>query len=188
MLNRRNSRWPRSRNRSCAIRLRSSRGCRLASRSHARLVALDAMNNVGSALRIAREAAGIKLVRLAEQLGVSPNFLGDVERGNRALPRKYYALLPPALHVAVLEARLVEHRKAIVELEDNLAALGGSCDQSAASPTRSIFVAIVSCGGRPAHAGSTTAPEREATISLSLHTGAAVRDRLGVPTCPTCGT
>jgi predicted transcriptional regulator len=74
------------------------------------------MSKVTDALRSARKEAGIRQRALASMLGITPQFLADIERGRRELMRRHYANLPDQIRRKVIAAAIDEYRDAIAEL------------------------------------------------------------------------
>ncbi len=74
-------------------------------------------NLIGAALRKARREANLKQKDLASVLGLSPQFLSEIEHGGRRLPEDRYALLPHPIRDAVIDAAKGELRDQIARLE-----------------------------------------------------------------------
>jgi transcriptional regulator with XRE-family HTH domain len=72
------------------------------------------------ALRGARKSAGLTQRQIAEMLGITPQFVNDIEHGKRALGEKYLPLLPPVMRTIVATAMMDEHRAAITRIGDDL--------------------------------------------------------------------
>jgi len=68
---------------------------------------------VADALRNSRVSAGLTQRQVAEMLGVTPQFMSDIEQGRRALGEKYLAKLPPGMRKRVASAMMDEHQNAI---------------------------------------------------------------------------
>mgnify|MGYP001599507943 CR=1 FL=1 len=73
---------------------------------------------VADALRNARVSAGLTQRQIAEMLGVTPQFICDIELERRVLGEKYLPLLPPGIRVLVTWAMVNEHRSTIARLEN----------------------------------------------------------------------
>ncbi len=66
------------------------------------------MSRITDALRDARRKAGLTQRDLAETLGLSPQFMNDVELGRRELPERHYHALPGPIRHAVVAAAIAE--------------------------------------------------------------------------------
>ncbi len=66
------------------------------------------MSQITDALRDARRKAGLTQRDLAETLGLSPQFMNDVELGRRELPERHYPALPGPIRHAVVAAAIAE--------------------------------------------------------------------------------
>lgn len=75
---------------------------------------------VAIALRNSRISAGLTQKQVAEALGVTPQFISDLEKDRRALGEKYLPMLPPVMRAFVSEAMMNEHRSAISRIGDGL--------------------------------------------------------------------
>lgn len=73
---------------------------------------------VADALREAREAAGLTQRQIAEMLGITPQFVSDIENDRRALGEKYLPDLPPTIRTQVALAMMREHQSAIDRLSE----------------------------------------------------------------------
>ena len=63
----------------------------------------------GAALRILREKDGYTVARLAETLGISPQYLGDIEAGRRTLKRNP-GLIKKIAETLNVPTSMIEHR------------------------------------------------------------------------------
>jgi transcriptional regulator with XRE-family HTH domain len=66
------------------------------------------MSRVTETLRNARIAAHVSQRELAERIGLTPQFLSDIERGRRELPVQRIVDLPDSIRGAVVRAALEE--------------------------------------------------------------------------------
>jgi transcriptional regulator with XRE-family HTH domain len=66
------------------------------------------MSKVTETLRKARIAANVSQRELAELIGLTPQFLSDIERGRREFPVQRLADLPNPIRTAVVKAALEE--------------------------------------------------------------------------------
>jgi transcriptional regulator with XRE-family HTH domain len=64
---------------------------------------------IGITLRTARLAAGLRQSELAEQMGISPQFLSDLEKGRRTFHDRYLDMLPEMIRVSVAIAVKAEY-------------------------------------------------------------------------------
>lgn len=71
---------------------------------------------VSVALRDARTAAGLTQRQVADMLGVTPQFISDIEQDRRALGEKYLPSLPPNVRIKVALAMMSEHQEAIARI------------------------------------------------------------------------
>jgi len=71
---------------------------------------------VADALRKSRVSAGLTQRQVAEMLGVTPQFMSDIEQGRRALGEKYLHKLPDAIRASVISAMVNEHKSAIARI------------------------------------------------------------------------
>ncbi len=75
---------------------------------------------VADALRRSRISAGLTQRQVAEMLGITPQFMSDIEQGRRALGEKYISKLPPVMRAFVATAMMDEHKTAISRICDEL--------------------------------------------------------------------
>ena len=66
------------------------------------------MAKAGSALRKCREQAGVTQRQFARELGITPAYLCQVERGVRPVPRTFYGKLPREIRNQVIDAAILE--------------------------------------------------------------------------------
>ncbi len=71
----------------------------------------------GAALRRMRLEAGLPQKALAETLGISPQYMSDIESGSRALPRHIISRMPKKIKSAVVKALKSEMQTQIDELD-----------------------------------------------------------------------
>jgi transcriptional regulator with XRE-family HTH domain len=71
----------------------------------------------GAALRRMRLEAGLPQKALAETLGISPQYMSDIESGSRTLPRHIISRMPPKIKSAVVAALKSEMQTKIDELD-----------------------------------------------------------------------
>jgi transcriptional regulator with XRE-family HTH domain len=71
------------------------------------------MSAITDVLRSARLAAGMSQVDVARALGITPQYLADLERGRRELPMARYGALPEPIRIAVV-AETIKHHQAII--------------------------------------------------------------------------
>lgn len=64
------------------------------------------MSDIGFALRAGRIAAGLEQAKIAEILGLSPQFICDVESGRRSLNPAHFAKLPEPVRRSVVVAAI----------------------------------------------------------------------------------
>lgn len=72
------------------------------------------MSAITDTLRSARLAAGLSQREVAKALGITPQYLADLERGRRELPAARYAALPDPIREAVVH-ETIRHHEAIIE-------------------------------------------------------------------------
>lgn len=84
------------------------------------------MTTVSETLRAARDEAGMRQADLARALGVSPQFVSDVEHGRRNLPLRHYSRLPLTILKAVVQTRRAELSAEMSELAAILSRALGS--------------------------------------------------------------
>ena len=77
---------------------------------------------IGEALRHARQSAGFTQTHVAGLLGVSPQYLNDVEHDRRPLSEKHLPALPGSVRAAVAAAMVSEHQAAIERLTNESSA------------------------------------------------------------------
>jgi transcriptional regulator with XRE-family HTH domain len=75
---------------------------------------------VADALRNSRVSAGLTQRQVAEMLGVTPQFMSDIEQGRRALGEKYLSKLPDGMRRIVATAMVSEHETAISRISDEI--------------------------------------------------------------------
>jgi transcriptional regulator with XRE-family HTH domain len=75
---------------------------------------------VADALRNSRISAGLTQRQVAEMLGVTPQFMSDIEQGRRALGEKYLSMLPDDMRRIVARAMVSEHETAISRISDEI--------------------------------------------------------------------
>jgi DNA-binding XRE family transcriptional regulator len=75
------------------------------------------MTSPAQVLRERRVAVGISQHSLAHTLGITPQFLCDIELGRRILRKQYARLLPAAIRKPVIRAMIAEHRAEIADLQ-----------------------------------------------------------------------
>ena len=75
------------------------------------------MQNVAHALKTARVRAGFTQKQVAEALGITPQFVNDLEHARRAFTEKYVPLLPDSMRYLVAAAMTDEHQAAIERLQ-----------------------------------------------------------------------
>jgi transcriptional regulator with XRE-family HTH domain len=71
------------------------------------------MSAITDVLRSARLAAGLSQREVAAALGITPQYLADLERGRRELPIARYGALPEPIRNAVV-GETIKHHKAII--------------------------------------------------------------------------
>lgn len=72
--------------------------------------------NIGQILSSERGVLGLSQKGLADILGISDTFLGDIELGRRGLPEKHVAKLPEPMRSKVAAVFVEEHEAAIRRL------------------------------------------------------------------------
>lgn len=81
------------------------------------------METIGQAIRHARVKLRIQQRQLAAELGITPQYLADIEIGRREMPRARIADLPPAIRRAALMHRRTQLHAELAEVELALDAL-----------------------------------------------------------------
>ena len=77
---------------------------------------------IGETLRSARKANGLTQIYVAGLMGVSPQYLNDIEHDRRSLGEKHLPALPPPVRAAVAAAMVSEHQAAIERLTNESSA------------------------------------------------------------------
>jgi transcriptional regulator with XRE-family HTH domain len=80
-----------------------------------RLACMD----IGTVLAVARKRAEITQKDVALMLGISPQYLSDMEQGRRAFNERFLDKLPTAMRDEVRAAFIAEHEAAIERLTGN---------------------------------------------------------------------
>lgn len=74
------------------------------------------METLGTALAAARKAIGMRQQALATLLGISSQYLCDIEMGRKVFPEALVPLLPETLRPVVVERLVAEHKRRIAAL------------------------------------------------------------------------
>lgn len=72
----------------------------------------------GSVLRAARLGAGYLQTQVAKQLGISQQYLCDIESDRRTMSLRFIKRLPAPLRSAIANQRMREYERAIEELRE----------------------------------------------------------------------
>jgi transcriptional regulator with XRE-family HTH domain len=75
------------------------------------------MSRVTEALIEARKKAALSQRQVADALGISYQFMNDIERGRRPLGEQHYEKLPEAIRTAVIKAAKAELRERLRKLD-----------------------------------------------------------------------
>lgn len=71
---------------------------------------------IGTVLAVARKRAEITQKDVAQMLGISPQYLSDIEQGRRAFSERYLDRLPSGMQEEVRAAFIAGHEAAILRL------------------------------------------------------------------------
>lgn len=74
------------------------------------------MQTIASALKNARITSYLTQRQVADALGITPQFVSDIENGRRDLTEKYIELLPETMRHVVRQAFIAQHQSAIERL------------------------------------------------------------------------
>ena len=74
---------------------------------------------IGTVLADARKRAGIAQKDLARMLGISPQYLSDMEQGRRAFGDKFLSDLPPEIHGEVRDAFKAQYEAILARLNSD---------------------------------------------------------------------
>ncbi len=101
------------------------------------------LNDMGRRIRARREALGYSRDDLAEGLGVSPQFVADIEYGNKGVSIKRLYMLSQILNVTtdyILAGNVysIQEDKETMKVSEELLGLLGKCDAKQLKGIRSI--------------------------------------------------